>query len=152
MRIYDLKAPDGSLRAFEVENTLLGRKRACRLAESIPGASIVRRSRLFRDTDDFCEFTLGGETFVIEEPWGDNSRYWVGTKDEPRTNSLLAVRQAFECHKTWETPLRIAIMASLLVLAFVFYPRVTAFIEQDRCLDQGGRWDSSERTCETAPK
>ena len=52
IRIHDLKTEDGTLRLFEVENTLLTWSRACRIAESILGAVIVRRSRLFRDMDE----------------------------------------------------------------------------------------------------
>jgi hypothetical protein len=152
MRIYDLKATDGSLRAFEVENALLTRGRVCRLAESIPGATLVRRSRLFRDTDDFCEFTLGGQTFVIEEPFGDNSRYWVGAKEQPNTSSLLVVRQAFEQHNAWKTPFRIVIAVLLLALGLATYPKLTKFVAKDRCLDEGGKWHSVERTCEKAKK
>lgn len=152
MRIYDLTTSDGKLRAFEVESTLLSRNQACRLVESIPGVFIMRRSRLFRDTDDFCEFTLNGETFVIEEPWGDNSRYWVGAKAEPSTASLLLVRQAFERYNTWKATLRFAIVASFIVLGFILCSRFIEYVEQDDCLDHGGRWNLSARTCESFQK
>jgi hypothetical protein len=152
MRIYDLQAEDGNLRAFEVENTLLTRGRACRIVESIPGVVVVRRSRLFRDTDDFCEFTLAGETFMIEEPFGDNSRYWVGGKNKSQSFSLQQIRSAFERHKTWEFPLRFLVAASLAVAGWAALQWLTAFIAQDKCLDEGGRWNAGERACIGARK
>ena len=95
MRIHDLNTEDGRVCAFEVSNSFLSRRQACRIVQKIPGAVLLRRSRLFRDTDDFCEFTLAGEAFIISEPFGDNSRYWVGTKGSTPALSLPEVRAAF---------------------------------------------------------
>ena len=39
------------------------------------GVSDVRRNWF---SDDRVTFTFQGVPFVINEPWGDNSRYWVG--------------------------------------------------------------------------
>jgi hypothetical protein len=147
MRVYDLKAEDGSLRAFEVENTLLTRGRACRIAKSIPGVVLIRQSRLFRDTDDFCEFTLAGETYIIEEPFGDNSRYWIGGKEASQSSSLQQVRVAFERHNTLEPPLRVLVVASLAVLGWVAFQWLATSVAQDKCLDAGGRWSAVERAC-----
>ena len=147
MYIYDLHAEDGSLRAFEVENILLSRRRACKIVESITGATIVRRTRIFRDTDDFCEFTLDGFNFIIEEPFGDNSRYWVGSKDAAGSTVLPKVREAFQNHKTLEAPLRLLAMLLFLLVAWFAYPRVMAFVAQDRCLDAGRSWNAVLQTC-----
>ena len=88
MRVRDLPNTEGKTNAFEVSNLLLTRSRACKVAEAIPGTKIVKRSRLLRDTDEFCIFTLGTDEFTIEEPFGDNSRYWIGTKDGKSSQSL----------------------------------------------------------------
>ena len=150
MRIYDLKSEDGRLHSFEVDNVLLGRRRACRIAESIPGAILIRRSRLFRDTDDFCEFTLDSHTFIIEEPFGDNSRYWIGSKNKDDSAPLDKVRAAFERHDTFAMPLRLFLASTLLLGAWFLYPRITTFIAQDRCLDSGGNWDPTKQVCSSS--
>ena len=147
MRIHDLNTEDGRICAFEVSNTLLSRGQACRIVQKIPGAALVRKSRLFRDTDDFCEFTLAGETYVIEEPFGDNSRYRVGSKGSAQASSLLQVRAAFENHNSFKLPLLLAIATTALVSAWLVMQWLTAIVAQDRCLDSGGRWEHSQRAC-----
>jgi hypothetical protein len=97
MEIYDLRDAEGRAFAFEVENANLGRHGACRVADKIPGARVVRRQRRFAwsNRDDFCEFELDGITFVIEEPFGDNSRYWVGPKPPHYVPQIAVVRDVF---------------------------------------------------------
>jgi hypothetical protein len=92
MRVYDLS---GNV-AFETTNC--GRRRACRIVRRIPGVAIVREPKLFGwlyEPDEFCEFTLDGVTFKIWEPFGDNSRYWVGPVPTVACEQLAIVRAAF---------------------------------------------------------
>jgi hypothetical protein len=152
VRIHDLNTEDGRLRAFEVTNTFLSRGQACRIVEKIPGAQLVRKSRLFGNTEDFCEFTLAGETFLIEEPFGDNSRYWIGSKRPTQNSSLLQVRAAFASHNQLKLPLLLASAATVLVAAWLLHERITVFLAQDRCLDSGGRWEQSQRECSGAAR
>jgi hypothetical protein len=95
MQVYDLKDADGRVFAFEVDNT--GRRRLCRVVDSIPGVEVVRRPRLFSwlREDEFCEFDVDGVRFVAWEPHGDNSRYWVGPKVRCWAPQVSAVRDAF---------------------------------------------------------
>ena len=76
---------DGTLSSFMVDNVFLGRRGFVRVVEKIPGARITRRPRKllswFRE-DSFCEFEINGAKFVAEEPYGDNSSYWVGSKEQ----------------------------------------------------------------------
>jgi hypothetical protein len=80
MKTYPLYDEEGRLFAFEIGNTIIGRRGLCRVVEGIPGATLLRKPKFlswFREAE-FCEFSLDGERFVAEEPYGDNSRYWVG--------------------------------------------------------------------------
>jgi hypothetical protein len=147
MRVRDLPSAEGKTNAFEVSNLLLTRSRACKVVEAIPGAKIMKRSRLFRDTDEFCVFSIGRDEFAIEEPYGDNSRYWIGTKDGEPTRSLPLVRRAFEEHKSWRSPLRTLSVVGAALLAALLYSKASQFIEQDKCLDSGGRWEVRSNTC-----
>ena len=63
---------------------------------------MVRRPRLlsWRREEVFCEFLLGGARFEIWEPYGDNSRYWIGpaganAADMRPTEEIARVREAF---------------------------------------------------------
>lgn len=147
MRIYPLSSAEGVPHAFEVDNLLLTRGQACKIAESIPGAVIIKRSRLFRDTDDFCEFKIGDDVFVIEEPFGDNSRYWVGPKDAKPSPSLEVVRNAFEAHESWRVPVRNALVLAITLGAIWAAVKIQRVIAQDRCLDSGGRWEYTDSSC-----
>ena len=99
MRIYDLTDEQGRVYAFEVGNGLLGRRGVCRVAESIPGASIIQRPRLFSGEDEFCEFEVDGRRFKAWEPFGDNSRYWIGPEPPTWCPQVEHVRMAFVRHK-----------------------------------------------------
>jgi len=95
MRIYDLTDTEGRVYAFEVSNVFLPRSIACRVAQRIPGAKLIRGPRIFPSEDDFCEFEIEGVTFVLREPWGDNSRYWIGPKSEGWVPEITRVRDEF---------------------------------------------------------
>jgi hypothetical protein len=97
MNIHDVIDGDGKAFAFEVDNLSVGRSQVCRVAASIPGATIVRRPRLFSSLREevFCEFEIEGVTFVAWEPFGDNSRYWIGPEPAHWVSQITVVREAF---------------------------------------------------------
>ena len=103
MRIYDIRDSDGRVVAFEVPNFFLGRRGACRVVRAIAAARILRTPRRFRlfDDEEFCEFELEGEQFVLYEPYGDNTRYWIGPKQPRWVPQLSIVREAFERAGLW---------------------------------------------------
>src|SRR5262249_556173 len=99
-----IKGDDGKDSAFEVGNFHLGRRGLCRLVSRIPGCVVVRKPSRFRwsleDEEEFCEFELDGVRFVAWEPYGDNSRDWVGPKSPEGTPprwcpQVDRVREAF---------------------------------------------------------
>ena len=98
MRIFDLEDKQGKLVAFEVRNILLSRRAACKIAKTVPGSKLLERPKLFRSKSDFCKFQVGSRTFIIEEPWNDNSRYWIGPEPTEPCSEILPVREAFERH------------------------------------------------------
>ena len=97
MKVYDITDDEGRIFAFEVDNTPLGRQGAWRVVRAIAGARVIRRPRRFWlfDPDEFCEFELDGVRFVVEEPWGDNSRYWIGPTPPRWVPQTAIVRDAF---------------------------------------------------------
>jgi len=98
MKTYDLHDDQNRVFAFEIRNLGLGRDGVCRVVETIPGATLVRRPKKFLSwfrEDTFCEFTVDGETYEVEEPFGDNSRYWVGPRPPRWLPQTERVRDAF---------------------------------------------------------
>ena len=85
MKIDEIKKEESEkMHAFFVENILLGRDGAVEVTETIPNVSIIERPKFlswFRQ-DIFCRFEVNGVKFEIEEPYGDNSLYWIGKSPE----------------------------------------------------------------------
>jgi hypothetical protein len=100
MKTYDIEK-DGRLFAFEVENLFLGRHSAARVISKIPGARIVRKQQRFQITseEEFIEFALDGELFVVSEGWNDSSRFWVGPKSGKWSPNIERVKAVFLNHK-----------------------------------------------------
>jgi hypothetical protein len=77
MQVYDLHDEMNRVFAFEIENLGIGRRGVCHAVGAIPGATFKRKPKFlswFRE-DAFCEFLVDGEIYIVEEPYGDNSRY-----------------------------------------------------------------------------
>ena len=97
MKTYDIYDPNNRLLAFEISNTFIGRGVVCRIVERIPGAILTRRPKALSwlREDSFCEFTVDGELYEIEEPYGDSSRYWIGPVPARHLSQTAKVRDAF---------------------------------------------------------
>ena len=97
MKTYNLTDSNGELIAFEVSNTLLSRRKAVKVIEKLNGVEILKRPKWFsfKNQDVFCEFVYEGTTYQIEEPWGDNSRYWIGPKSKGPNNKVGEILECF---------------------------------------------------------
>jgi hypothetical protein len=136
MRTYAIRDEHGNLFAFEV-SSLLGRRIARRIVASVPGARVVRSNLR---SDVFCEFQVAGEAFAIEEPFGDNSRFWIGPVGGQGGEAIQAARSQFEKARLGSVAVALGI---LLCVGLVAAPVVLygyRFIAQDKCLDSGGAW------------
>lgn len=146
MRTYPLLDDQGWLVAFNV-SSLLGRRLARRVAAEISGARIV--STNLRE-DRFCVFEIGSSQFAIEEPFGDNSRFWVGPVNAVAVEAIERVQVNFSKDRTGTWAVRVGALLCGALVALPFYLPVHQYIQQDRCLDNGGRWNKSASMCEGA--
>lgn len=98
MRTFPLFDKNGRLFAFEIGNLLIGRRGVCKVVERIKGPTLTRRPKLFSwpREDVFCEFAVDGESFVAVEPFGDNSRYWIGPNPARWVPQTEKVHEAFK--------------------------------------------------------
>lgn len=98
MHTYDLKDAQGRVFAFEVSNSRLGRRRAVRVVSELPNVRVRRSPRWLSwfCEEEFCEFEIDGRVFVMAEPWGDSSRYWIGPKPAHWCEEVSFVREAFQ--------------------------------------------------------
>lgn len=84
MRVYELAQPGEPPYAFEVDNLRLSMFRSTlrRILESVPGVTEARRGGgWFSSDENRAYFLFHGVPFVVWEPFGDNSRYWIGPAD-----------------------------------------------------------------------
>ena len=97
MKTYAVENEHGKLHAFEVPNSFLSRKGVVKLVSKIPGASIIKRPRFFSwfREDEFCKFEVDGQLFVVEEPYGDNSRFLISAEPPGWCPQLEVVIKAF---------------------------------------------------------
>jgi hypothetical protein len=96
MRTYPILRDDGSLLAFEISNTWIAKGTIRRLLCSVPGVSDVQATT---SGEQRALFSFHGEPCEVWEPFGDNSRYWVGPQDAANsTLDLSLLRCAFETH------------------------------------------------------
>jgi len=99
MKVYDVLDKDGRVFAFEVNNFLLSRRRVCAIVRKIPGVRVIHAPKLFSRDEEFCEFEVDGQRFVVWEPWGDSSRFWIGPKSKQWCPEIKIVRDFFAAHK-----------------------------------------------------
>lgn len=99
MRTYEVPDQDGRLVGFEVDNVLIGPAQSAALLRGVAGVSAVEQRKLFsRFSDVHVRFEYHGVPYVVCEPFGDNSRYWIGPTNPqgaPQAQ-IAALRAEFE--------------------------------------------------------
>lgn len=95
MKTYPIHRENGSLRGFEITSSWLVFGPLMRLLRKIPGVANVRRQWF---NDDRIAFEFQGAKAVVHEPWGDNSRYWVGLQ-EPDLSPEIDISPLHEAFK-----------------------------------------------------
>jgi len=75
MKTFQYTRDNGSLRGFEIRNTFISLLQIMRILGRINGVTDVKRNF---GSDDRVLFLFNGESCVVNEPFGDNSRYWIG--------------------------------------------------------------------------
>jgi hypothetical protein len=116
MKTYPLKdEQDGYPSAFEIENVYVGPRAIGRLLKTIDGVSDVRVRRMFGKWEDIhVWFKYRGRNCVVWEPYGDNSRYWIGPQDAEREKfDVSGLEGAF---KAYRPPLHRQIIGDVLTL------------------------------------
>ena len=100
MKTYPIYRKDGAIGGFEIANfyvSLWSLRPLCRLIQSVDGVSNVRRQFC---NDDRIIFTLKNEKCVVNEPWGDNNRYWIGPEIGIESElDLEPLHDAFQRHQ-----------------------------------------------------
>jgi hypothetical protein len=121
MKTYPVIQDGSDPFAFEIDHVYLSRRTIARLLEKIEGVTEVHMGGHFGSPDDVrIEFKCQGHDFIVMEPFGDNSRYWVGPKGGKDNVAAAAnigrIKAAFEGYKP---PLPAKIFGDLASLNFM---------------------------------
>jgi hypothetical protein len=85
MKTYPIHLPNGTLHAFEITSSWVTFWPLFKILRSVKGVTDVRRNWF---NDDRVTFKFYGKQAVVNEPWGDNSRYWIGLLDADAASEI----------------------------------------------------------------
>lgn len=121
MKTYRVSTDHGtSTPIFQVDAGYIARSAIAVLLENSEGVDNVNASS---DGDIIVRFKYKGCPFIVWEPYGDNSRYWIGPADmvqgEPDVPDPPDTVMLEERFKEYRPPLLRAMISGLLNLDFV---------------------------------
>lgn len=100
--------------AFEIENSYISISTVATLLTETVGVSEVRKRKLFTAWEDIhIWFKYKNIEFVVIEPYGDSSDYWIGPNSE---KDRLDVSELLLQFKRYEPPLIRKIFGDILTL------------------------------------
>lgn len=118
MKTFAAKEDGSRLIAFEIENIYVSRKAVAKILAPISGVTDVRCVGRFGSADDIrVSFSYLGVDCVVLEPFGDNSRYWIGPM-EP-SNSSCEMRTIECAFNDYTPPFHRKIIGDILNLKFL---------------------------------
>lgn len=99
MRTYPAASLESKHIAFEIQNLLVSRRQIAKIISAVPGVTRVVLGAHFGSSSDLrLTFNYCGEEYIVWEPYGDSSRYWIG----PRTLTD-ASRDCSDLEKAFQT-------------------------------------------------
>lgn len=99
MNVYELYKGD-CLFAFEIENSYIGLHKVKDLLCTVEGVTDIKCRRIFSAISDVhIKFMYKDRSFIVWEPYGDNSRYWIGPEDDDVMIELDSVEVVFKNYK-----------------------------------------------------
>jgi hypothetical protein len=106
---------DGRLRAFEIENAFIGPIAVARLLRRIDGVTdVAQRPPFSGESEVHVRFNYKDYPCMVWEPYGDNSRYWIGPEgDAVFGEDMAQVEIAFAAYRP---PLHRVVVGRLLTL------------------------------------
>lgn len=111
-----LVSKGGRPTAFQIENVYVSRRAVAQLLRKTEGVTDVSLRGRFGSADDTrVEFKYRGRDYIVWEPFGDNSRYWIGPKDpEEGAADIAGLESSFKRYHP--PPFHRALLGDLLTL------------------------------------
>ena len=88
------------------------------MLEGVDGVTSVQQRKMFaKSADVHVNFKYCGQPYIVWEPYGDNSRYWIGPDDQVAVAAdVIGLEEAF---KSYRPPLYRAVLGDLFTLRFI---------------------------------
>ncbi len=119
MRTYELHRDDGYFLAFEIENIYVRPKKIGGILSTVDDVTDVKVRRLFGASSDVhVAFKYLGIDYIVWEPFGDNSRYWIGPEQEKEQPSDIDITPLANAFRNYEPPFLVKVFGDLITLNF----------------------------------
>ncbi len=104
MIVTSLEDDEGRMYAFEIDNAYISLRTVIRLLRLCDGVEITATRRTFSRDEIHVKFKYEGVDMIVWEPYGDNSKYWVGPEHADECVSVSNLFSVFEQCKvpTWK--------------------------------------------------
>jgi len=120
MKIYPVVSDHGKeTPIFQIDSALISVRTVMCLLMQVDGVNHARRRRVFEGPGDIhARFTYLGRPFIVWEPYGDNSRYWIGPADmvegEPAVVETPNIEQLKRRFEDYRPPLHRSFLGELM--------------------------------------
>ena len=93
----------GVFSGFEISNAFFSSRAIAGFVARVPGTAVTQTRRWSSADEVHVRFNFQGVRFVIWEPYGDNSRLWVGPDEAEASDPIVIseLRCAFESTSRW---------------------------------------------------
>ena len=130
MNTKTLTNREGGTFGFMIENVYISNKKVVELLRSASGVANIKVRKWFTPNPDIhVEFSYMGREFMVWEPHGDSSTYWICPREETNENiNVSALESVFQVYRP---PLLIKIFGDLISFKFLA-PLKTLFRPQQQ--------------------
>jgi len=115
MEIFPVANKGDQKIAFAIENIYVSYRTVARLLDQAEEVTDVRLRGRFGSSEDIrIEFKYLGRDYIVWEPFGDNSQYWIGPRNpDEGVDEIIGVEDIF---KRYRPPLHRVLLGDLLTL------------------------------------
>ena len=100
MKTYPISNENGVQVAFEIENVYINCKSIAKLLHELSDIKSIKMQKLFTNTEYRIEFVYKGIDCVVWEPFGDNSRYWIGPRSPEKDKvDIQKIQTLFDSYR-----------------------------------------------------
>lgn len=123
MKTYPVEDGKGNEFAFEVENAYIRPRKIAELLVKIKGVTDIQLRKIFDTSPDtHVKFKYFETDFVVFEPFGDSSRYWIGPKSE-KDYFLTPIEKMEKVFKEYKLPIFAKLFGDVLMLNSEFFKK-----------------------------